>query len=181
MDRTYPSVIMYTCHIRTSRGNLPSRHPILTMLHLERRHTIKVGRKEFELWRGTRFLMCLTAEIRQRKLMNSYTSRGKKWIWIDVTKNCQVILACFGKSSKIPPPSLLLWSSWRTPFQIHFSYGSFAEKPTGKCWNKVLLPCCESEYYLQSHLFTYRQGWWYLHWLSGNPCSCSVSDSKFCI
>lgn len=78
MHRTYPPVFMYTCHIRTSRGNLPLRQPTLTMLHLEKRHTIKVGRKEFELWRGTSFLMCLTAEIRQGKLMNSYTSQGKK-------------------------------------------------------------------------------------------------------
>lgn len=76
MCRTYPSVIMCAFHIRASRGNLPSRQPIPTMLHLEKRHTIKVGRKEFELWRGTCFLMCLTAGIRQGELMNSYASQG---------------------------------------------------------------------------------------------------------
>lgn len=43
-------------HIRASRGNLPSRQPIPTTLHLEKRHSVKVGRKEFELWRGTCFL-----------------------------------------------------------------------------------------------------------------------------
>lgn len=77
MHRAVPSAIVYTCRIRTSRGTLPLRQPILTMLHLEKRHTIKVGREEFELWRGTCFLMCLTAEIRQGKLMNSYFSGEK--------------------------------------------------------------------------------------------------------
>lgn len=64
MCGTYPSVIMDTCLIRTSRASLPLRQPILPMLHPEKRHAVKVGRKTFELWRSTYFLMCLTAEIR---------------------------------------------------------------------------------------------------------------------
>lgn len=78
MHRTYPSVIKDTCHVRTTRGNIPLRQPIPTMLHLEKRHTIKAGRKEFELWRGICFLV--VAEIRQGKMMNSYTSQGKKYL-----------------------------------------------------------------------------------------------------
>lgn len=171
---------MYTCHIRTSRRNLPSRQPIFAMLHLGKRHTIKVGRKEFELWRGTCFLMCLTAEVREGKMVNSYTSQGEIWMRINVTK-------------KLSSGTSVLWKKWWNSSTC-LLYGVLKEHLFKftlliVALQRSLLENVQVKYFsmlwfriLSSFSPVYLQvRWWYLHWLSSNSCSCSLSDFKFCI
>lgn len=92
--------------------------------------------------------------------MNSYTSQGKKWIWVNVTKNCQVVLACFGKKAVKSFP-LQFYYGVIEEHLFKFTIGMVALQRSLLENAGVLLPHHESEYYLLFQHFTYRQGWWY--------------------
>lgn len=84
--------------------------------------------------------------------MNSYTSQGEKWIWINVTKNCQVVLACFGK--KAVKSFSLLFCYWvLEEHLLEFTLGMVTLQRSLLENAGVLLPCHESEYYLLSAFY----------------------------